>query len=122
MHVHVPTLRAGVLFLSLALLPLSCSLPAQAQAPLTLPQAVSIALEKNPIRKAALADERAAAAGIREARSGLLPRIVFSESATRGNDRDDSLHRGKVTRRLSHLGLLVATGLFSGVQRIFVHG
>ncbi|HET8668426.1 MAG TPA: TolC family protein [Terriglobales bacterium] len=86
MQAHAPTFRAGVLFLVMALLAVSSSLPVEAQAPLTLPQAVSIALEKNPIRKAALADERAAAAGIREARSGLLPRIVFSESATRGND------------------------------------
>jgi len=35
---------------------------------------------------AALADQKAASAEIKEARSGLLPKIVFSESATRGND------------------------------------
>jgi outer membrane protein len=54
--------------------------------PLTLPQAVNIALEKNPQRKAALADEKAALAGVREARSFLLPHIAFSESTTHGND------------------------------------
>jgi outer membrane protein len=54
--------------------------------PLTLSQAVNIALEKNPERKAALADTRAASADVREARSFLLPHVTFSETATRGND------------------------------------
>ncbi len=59
---------------------------APAGSPVTLKQAVEIALEKNPMRKAALAETRAAAAGVKEAQSALLPRIVFSETATRGND------------------------------------
>jgi outer membrane protein len=59
---------------------------AQQPSPLTLQQAVNIALEKNPERKAALADTRAASAGIKEARSFLLPHVTFSETATRGND------------------------------------
>ena len=54
--------------------------------PLTLQQAVKIALEKNPLRKAALADTRVASADVREARSVLMPRLMFSETATRGND------------------------------------
>src|SRR6516225_11144936 len=54
--------------------------------PLTLKQAVSIALEKNPQHKAALADTKAAAANVREARSFLLPHLTFSETVTRGND------------------------------------
>jgi outer membrane protein TolC len=65
------------------------SLPAAtaaAQAPLSLQQAVSMALEKNPQRKMAVADQHAAEAGVKEARSGLLPRLGFTESATRGND------------------------------------
>jgi outer membrane protein TolC len=53
---------------------------------LSLQQAASIALDKNPLHKAALADTRAAAAGINEARSFLLPHLSFSEAATRGND------------------------------------
>ena len=53
---------------------------------LTLPEAVRIALEKNPRRKAALADTKAASAGIKEARSFLMPRVTFSETAMRGND------------------------------------
>ncbi|HVO80842.1 MAG TPA: TolC family protein [Terriglobales bacterium] len=53
---------------------------------LTLQQAVNIALEKNPLRKAAMAETRAASADVREARSFLMPRLTFSETATRGND------------------------------------
>jgi outer membrane protein TolC len=52
----------------------------------TLQQAVTIALEKNPLRKAAIADTKAASAGIREARSFLMPHLSFSETATRGDD------------------------------------
>src|ERR1051325_8491142 len=59
---------------------------AQAPSPITLKQAVEIALEKNPLRKAAIADAHAAAAAVKEAQSALLPRIVFSETAMRGND------------------------------------
>ena len=53
---------------------------------LTLQQAVTIALEKNPLRKAAIADTKVASAGVREARSLLMPHLNFSETATRGND------------------------------------
>jgi outer membrane protein len=59
---------------------------AQQFSPLTLQQAVNMALEKNPERKAALADTKAASADVREARSSLLPHVTFSETATRGND------------------------------------
>ena len=54
--------------------------------PLTLQQAVSIALEKNPERKAAIADTKTASAGAKEARSVLLPHVSVFETATRGND------------------------------------
>ena len=57
-----------------------------APTPLTLPQAVSLALEKNPLHKAAMADTRISAASVREARSPLMPKIMFTESALRGND------------------------------------
>jgi outer membrane protein TolC len=75
----------------LALLPVIAALllpiaAAQTATLLTLPQAVSMALEKNPLRKAALADTRISTAAVREARSPLLPKITFSESAVRGND------------------------------------
>ena len=53
---------------------------------LTLQQAVAIALEKNPLRKAAIADTKVASAGIRDARSSLLPHLSFTETATRGDD------------------------------------
>lgn len=56
------------------------------QQSLTLRQAVDIALEKNPARKAALAEVRASQAGVREVRAVLLPSINFTESMTRSND------------------------------------
>ena len=68
------------------LLPLTMT---SAQAPpsaLTLQQAVQIALEKNPQRKAAIADTKVAGAVFRGARSLLLPHLSFSETANRGND------------------------------------
>lgn len=58
----------------------------QAPSPLTLEQAVAIALEKNPERKVALADTKAASADVQQARSSLLPHVTFSETATDGND------------------------------------
>jgi outer membrane protein TolC len=54
--------------------------------PLTLHDAATIAMEKNPLRKAALADRKAATAGVREAQSFVMPHVTFSEQATRGND------------------------------------
>ena len=58
----------------------------QRSTPLTLQQAVSIALDKSPEHKAALADTKAASADVSEARSFLLPHATFSEMATQGND------------------------------------
>src|SRR5579864_160425 len=76
--------------LSIATLWLTCvSASAQQEAQpssLTLQQAVTIALEKNPLRKAAIADTKAASAGVREARSSLMPHLSFSETGTRGDD------------------------------------
>ena len=63
--VFLPGLAVAGLFFA-------CVPSARAQTPLTLPQAVEIALEKNPVRKAALAEERAAAAADSEARARAL--------------------------------------------------
>jgi len=83
-HYFLLLIKAAVLATSLA----SCSalLLAQEPSPLSLHQAATIALEKNPLRKAAIADTQAASAGVRGARSSLLPRLTFSETAMRGND------------------------------------
>src|SRR5579864_1050214 len=75
-----------ILLLVLSIPGLLCAQQRQQPSPITLQQAVNIALEKNPERKAALADTRAASADVREARSFLLPHVTFSETATRGND------------------------------------
>jgi outer membrane protein len=84
MQAYVPRIHRTLLT-AFALL-VAFSATAWAQTPLTLPQAVAIALEKNPLRKAAIADHRASTASVSEARSGFMPRITFSEAATRGND------------------------------------
>ena len=77
-----------VLSLAAAWLPLvAASAQQETQPPsLTLQQAVKIALEKNPLRKAAIADTKAASAGVRVSRSFLMPHVSFSETATRGDD------------------------------------
>jgi outer membrane protein TolC len=77
-----------VLSLAVACLPMVTALAQQeAQASsLTLQEAVNVALEKNPLRKVAIADQKTASAGVREARSFLLPHVSFSETATRGDD------------------------------------
>ena len=72
--------------LLMALLALA-SARAGAQEPLTLEQAVSAALAGNVSMRAAMAGEREAAALADEARSGYLPRIEYTESWQRGNDR-----------------------------------
>jgi outer membrane protein len=81
-------IRSVVACIAAALLWLSFSPRARGQqpSPITLQQAVRIALEKNPERKVALADAKAAAAGVKEARASLLPRVQFSETITDGND------------------------------------
>ena len=86
-----PELKIPLKFVVAAIFTVWFSLAAQAQqtadpSPLTLQQAVRTALEKNPLRKAAVADTRVSSADVREARSVLMPRVVFSETATRGND------------------------------------
>jgi len=53
---------------------------------LSLQQALKIALEKNPERKAVMANTKATHADVQAARSLLMPRLMFSETATRGND------------------------------------
>jgi len=77
-----------VLSLAVAWLPLGAASAQQEAQPssLTLQQAVNIALEKNPLRKAAIADTKVAFAGVRAARSFLMPHLSFSETATRGDD------------------------------------
>lgn len=76
-------LLRNILSVSL-LLPLAVSV--RAQQPITLSEAVRTALDKNPMRKAALAETKIANTGVQEARSSFFPRISFSESALRGND------------------------------------
>jgi len=57
-----------------------------AQEALTLRQAVGLALQSNPLVAAADAGEKEAEARLRQAQSGYLPRVQFSESLQRGNN------------------------------------
>jgi len=81
-------LRALLITLSSLLIAPQFVIAQQRQSPrvLSLAQAVKIALEENPVRKAALADTRAASANVAEARASLFPHATFSETATRGDD------------------------------------
>ena len=86
-----PELKIPLKFVVVATVALWVSPAVQAQQPvdpppLTLQQAVRIALEKNPLRKVSVADARVSSADVLAARSVLMPRVTFSETATRGND------------------------------------
>ena len=82
------TFRKVFLSLAVAWLLLEAASAQQEAQPssLTLQQAVNIALEKNPLRKAEIADTKVASASVRAARSFLMPHVSFSETATRGDD------------------------------------
>jgi len=68
-----------------ALLLLGC-ISVAAQTKLTLEQAVAIALEKNPARKAVVFEQRIATANFKLSRAPLLPRFGFNETYQDGND------------------------------------
>src|ERR1035441_5093148 len=72
--------RVLIALLALSVPSLLFAQQAQQPSPLTLQQAVNIALKKNPERKAALADTKAASADVKETRSFLLPRIGSASS------------------------------------------
>jgi outer membrane protein TolC len=65
---------------------LAGGLPLAAQEALSLRQAIDLALQSNPLAAAASAGEREAEARLRQARSGYLPRLSFSESFQRSNN------------------------------------
>ena len=70
----------------LVILAVAVASPGTAQTRLSISDAVAIALEKNPARKAVLADRRVAQAAIGHARSFLLPHVTFAEGFRRGDD------------------------------------
>jgi outer membrane protein len=78
----VTTIRRIAVLLTMFALPLAVF----AQNRLTLEQAVTTALDKNPGRKAVVFETQAAAADIKLARSALFPQIKFTEAYERGND------------------------------------
>jgi outer membrane protein TolC len=62
------------------------AIPLLAQEPLTLREAVNLALRSNPLAAAADAGEREANARVQQAHSRYLPRVAFSESFQRSNN------------------------------------
>jgi outer membrane protein TolC len=79
MHTVIVKAAAFVVLLALAS-------PVSAQETLTLKQAVESALESNPLVAAALAGGQEAEARIRQAHSGYMPHVQFSESFQRSNN------------------------------------
>jgi outer membrane protein TolC len=69
-----------------AILLMLLGIPASAQAPLSLADAIARARRQSTSARSAAAAEREAAAGPAQARAGYLPRVDFSESWQRGND------------------------------------
>src|SRR5436309_1195491 len=80
LRTHAAPLRRSLVLLTVAAAPLL------AQQPLTLRQAVDLALISNPLATASKAGEAEAEARIRQERSGYLPRVQFSESFQRSNN------------------------------------
>jgi len=79
----IKTFRTRATFLTILALAGS---PLLAQQALTLRQAVDLALHSNPLVAASGAGEKEAEARIRQAHSGYLPRLQFSESLQHGNN------------------------------------
>jgi outer membrane protein TolC len=61
------------------------SLPAVAQTPLTLEEAITRALKQNPAARAADAGRTEASERVRQARAGWMPRVDVTETWQRGN-------------------------------------
>jgi len=68
------------------LIMLAMGAAAQEAAPLSLPEAVKITLANNRMHRAALADTKASAAGVREARSPAAAKDYLRRELTAGND------------------------------------
>ncbi len=83
---------------------------AEAQSPLSLPEAVRLALENNPAMHVASAGQDQAKAKQTEARAGYLPRLDYMESVERGNNPvyvfGSLLTQHQFTARNFDLGLL----------------
>ncbi len=76
----------GMISVMVAVLFSAVVVQAQQTEPLTLPDAVAIAMGKSPARSMAVDDTRIAAASVTQASAAFYPRIGFTENATIGND------------------------------------
>ncbi len=76
----------GLRLVTSAFVSAALSMTAYGQEPMTLGEAVAIALRSNPSIEAAEAGSLQAGAGIDQARSGYFPRVQFAESLERSNN------------------------------------
>ena len=83
---HLTTLSLAILLPLFAASAMRAQAPAARNKPLTLQEAVAVALEKNPTVQAADAYADAVKQGITVAASGRYPRLDFSEGFARGNN------------------------------------
>jgi outer membrane protein len=83
---HPRNLSLAILFFFLAAGVVQAQTPAASSKPLTLQEAVAVALEKNPTVQAADAYADAVKQGITVAAAGRYPRLDFSEGFARGNN------------------------------------
>jgi hypothetical protein len=83
-----------------ALLVLALRAIAEEPTPLSLPEAVKMTRANNQPDKAGLADIKATAACVREARAPMLPKITFAENFTVGNNPVFVAKLQQVIRRL----------------------
>lgn len=86
MKLSISCLASFVLLAVVALAVPSSSAAAQSPPPLTLRQAIDRALSQNPAGAIAKADQDAANAAARQARTALLPQLNFTWDLSRGND------------------------------------
>ena len=64
----------------------ACSVPLWGQAPLSLSDAVQMGLQHHPAIEASAANKEAAQSRVREAQSGFLPKLNYSESVHRSDN------------------------------------
>jgi outer membrane protein TolC len=74
------------LWFALIAIALPLAAAGQDTAPLSLLEAVKMTLANNPLHRVAMAETKAAAVSVREARAPLLPKVTFAENFTAGND------------------------------------
>src|SRR5579871_5851832 len=94
--------------------------PLLAQAPLSLSDAVQMGLQRHPVLEASAANKEAAQSRVREAKSGFLPRLNYSESVQRSDNPvfvfGSLLDQRQFTQDNFNLGLLNSPNFLNNFQ------